>query len=227
MSLAVAISLSTVARGVGIAILVIGYPILAHFCSTSAFVAAMPGVSAAVSLAPTLAFLLWLLFRSGHHLRALLICLALGALLWLFWPFLERNFNWIYFIQHAGSNAMLGYFFGQTLAKGAKPLVTRMAETVRGTLSPAMLRYTRQVTVAWTVFFAGITLVSGLLFMFAPLEAWSIFANLLSLPLLALMFGVEYLVRLKRLPHDKHNLLDSLRAYRSTAASAESLPGGH
>ena len=220
------ISLFAIGRWLGIALLVIGYPILAHLSSTPAFVSAMPGVSAAVSLAPLLAFLVWLSFRSGRRLAGGLICLGLGAVLWISWPFMVRNFNWIYFIQHAGTNTMLAYFFGHTLAGGRVPLVTRLAQGVRGALSPALVRYTRQVTVAWTLFFAGITATSTALFLFASLEAWSFFANLLSLPLLGMMFAVEYLVRVRMLPDEKHSPLDSVRAYWKTSASAETSSSG-
>ena len=50
---------------------------------------------------------------------------------------------------------------------------------------------------------------------------WSVFANLLSLPLVALMFACEYVVRLRVLPDVEHvSLLDGIRLYlRSVRAS--------
>ena len=79
---------------------------------------------------------------------------------------------------------------------------------------PRVERYTRQVTIAWTAFFIVMLLVSVVLYVFAPIRVWSAFANLLMLPLVALMFIVEYAVRirlLRDLPHKP--MLDSLRAY--------------
>jgi uncharacterized membrane protein len=218
---------SRLGQWLGISLLMIAYPLLAHYSSTSSFIAAWPEVSASIALLPALGLLLWLAYSSGRYLGLLLLCLLLAGLGYFVWPFLVRHFEWLYFIQHAASNLGLAGFFGHTLANGSKPLVSRMAETVFGTLSPAMTRYTRQVTIAWTLFFAGTVLVSTLLFLFYSIEAWSFFANILSLPLLALMFALEYRVRLRLVPDERHRPLDSFRAYRlisgkATAAAQES-----
>ena len=90
-------------------------------------------------------------------------------------------------------------------------------------LTPQHELYARQVTVAWTLFFAAMALTSTLLFFLAPLASWSVFANFLTLPLVALMFIAEYWVRRWVLPdmQDAH-ILDALRAYRNSSASARS-----
>jgi len=44
-------------------------------------------------------------------------------------------------------------------------------------------------------------IVSALLFVLAPLRVWSLFANVLNLPLLAMMFLGEYAWRVLRHPH--------------------------
>jgi uncharacterized membrane protein len=207
-------------RWLGIALLIIAYPLLAHYSSTSSFIAAWPEVSASFALAPALGLLLWLAYSSGRHLGLLLASLLLAGTGYFVWPFLVRHFEWLYFIQHTASNLGLAGFFGRTLGRGSKPLVSRMAETVFGPLSPAMTRYTRQVTLAWTLFFAGTVLVSALLFRFSSIEVWSFFANILSLPLLALMFTLEYRVRLRLVPDERHSPLDSFRAYRKISGKA-------
>jgi uncharacterized membrane protein len=58
-----------------------------------------------------------------------------------------------------------------------------------------MARFTRRLTVAWCAFFAGQILVSALLLAFAPHDVWSMFVNLLDLPLLALMFLAQHAYR--------------------------------
>jgi uncharacterized membrane protein len=68
---------------------------------------------------------------------------------------------------------------------------------------------------------------SALLFALAPLGVWSLFANLLTLPLVAAMFVAEFLVRMRVCPELGHGglargVLRSVRAYwvsgaRSTA----------
>jgi uncharacterized membrane protein len=55
--------------------------------------------------------------------------------------------------------------------------------------------------------------LSALLFFFGPFEVWSVFTNLLTLPLIVLMFIIEYGVRVRVLPNEQHNALSSVRAY--------------
>ena len=192
----------------------IAYPVLAHYSTATAAATTLPALGVAVSLAPSLAILLWLTWRSHHKPAMLLLCAGVAALLWAFWGALERNFSWVYFLQHAGTYAMLAAAFGATLARGRQALCTRFAEVVHGSLTPEEIRYSRQVTLAWTLFLLAISLVSSALFFFASIEAWSVFANFLSFPLIVLMFAVEYAVRLRKLPHQKqHSIMDGMRAY--------------
>jgi uncharacterized membrane protein len=137
--------------------------------------------------------------------------------LWWFWDVLERNFGWVYFIQHVGTNVMLAALFGLTLARGRQSLCTRFAEAVRGSLAPDVVRYTRKVTLAWTLFFLVISLVSTVLFLFGSMDAWSVFANFLTFPLILLMLVTEHLVRLHTLPHlEQHSIMESILAFRRT-----------
>ena len=159
-------------RRTAIAAGVIGYPVLAHYSSTSPAAANPPSLGVAVALAPTVAFLLWLSWRSLPRPAMLGLSLSMGGLLWAAWPSLEQNFNWLYYLQHAGTNALLAMAFGATLAPGRQPLISRLAESLRGDLPAAVARYTRQVTLAWTVFFIAIALISSALFFFASIATW-------------------------------------------------------
>ncbi|OGU22060.1 MAG: hypothetical protein A2580_17000 [Hydrogenophilales bacterium RIFOXYD1_FULL_62_11] len=209
------LSVARVARGFIVAAGVIAYPVLAHYSAATSAATTLPSLGVAVSLAPSLAILLWLAWRSPRRLLMLALCVAVGVGLALFWGALQRNFNWVYFLQHVGTNVMLAAVFGTTLMRGRQALVTKLAETVhRTTLAPEVLRYTRQVTLAWTLFFLATALVSSALFCCASMEAWSIFANFLSFPLILLMFAVEYAVRLRKLPNlEKHSIMDGVRAF--------------
>lgn len=206
----------------------IAYPVLAHVSTAPAAVTETPWLGVGVSLAPSLAILLWLTWNSSRKPAMLLLCAAAGLLLWGFWGTLERNFSWVYFIQHAGTNLMLAAVFGVTLARGRQALCTRFAEAVHGTLAPEVVRYSRQVTLAWTLFFIAVSLVSGLLFFLAPLETWSVFANFLTFPLILLMFAVEYGIRLRKLPNlEKHSILDGMLAFWKTPpARSDTSPSG-
>jgi uncharacterized membrane protein len=212
------LTLAQTARWMGIAGLGAAYSALAHYSSATSAATTMPALGVSVSLAPSLAILLWLTWRSPRRLAMLAVCAGVAALLWMFWGALERNFNWVYFLQHAGTNLMLAAVFGATLARDRQALVTRFAEAVHGSLTPEVVRYTRQVTWAWMLFFLVVSLISSVLFLFVGIEAWSIFANFLSFPLIVLMFVVEYGVRLRRLPNlEKHSFMDGIRAWKASA----------
>jgi len=108
------------------------------------------------------------------------------------------------FVPPLAINLLLVWFFGRTLAPGREPLVTAIARFARGRLDPEVERYTRHVTWAWCGFFAANAAVSAALAALAPLEAWSLFANVLATPLFVLMFAGEYAYRRRRFPALEH-----------------------
>ena len=101
-------------------------------------------------------------------------------------------------------NIALMILFGRTLRPGVTPLVARVAALWRGTLDEALARYTRRVTIAWTVFFAIMALESIALALFAPLHVWSLFTNLVNYLLVLLFFLFEYRLRILCLPRHEH-----------------------
>jgi uncharacterized membrane protein len=85
-------------------------------------------------------------------------------------------------------------------------------------LTPQQEVYTRKITVAWTVFFAAMATAATLLFLLAPLTAWSVFAHFLTLPLVAVMFLVEYWLRRRALPNMQHvHILEAVRVFRKSS----------
>ena len=107
-------------------------------------------------------------------------------------------------VPHAAINLLLLWVFGRTLARGREPLITGFARRVHGSLPPHIESYTRRVTLAWCLFFAAQVVVSALLFAAASLETWSLFVNVLSFPLIVLLFVAEYVYRLARFPDFPH-----------------------
>lgn len=219
------LALARAVRWTAIAAGAIAYPVLAHYSAATPAATATPTLGVVLSLAPSLAILLWLAWRSPRRVLMGMLCAGVGLLLWGFWDALERNFSWVYFLQHAGTNVMLAAVFGVTLERGRQPLCTRFAEAFHGSLPPEVVRYTRQVTLAWMLFFLAVSLASGILFFFSSIEAWSVFANFLTFPLVLLMFAAEYMVRLRKLPHlEKHGILAGMLAFWKHAPSSAGTP---
>jgi len=199
----------------GIAALVIGYPLLAHYTNESAY---NGNLGAWVAIAPVILIALALAWRSPRRFIMLgalgLSCIAL----WAGWSALEQHFGLVYWLQHVGLQLILFFTFGRTLIAGRRPLCARFAEALHALLTPQHEIYARQVTIAWTLFFFTMALMSTVLFFLAPLAAWSVFANFLTLPLVGLMFIAEYWIRRRKLPDTQHtHILDAVRAFRNTS----------
>lgn len=204
-------TLSGTIRWVAAASFCAGYAVLAHLA------AADPSpdlLDASVAVVPLVALSLVLAWRSPQRRWLLLLFLAGCVALGFGADWLVQHHHWVFLLEHVGMQAVLGLAFGATLRAGQTPLVSRLAVVVHGPLSPALARYTRQVTWAWTVYFSAMAVASLLLFWLAPIAVWSVFANLLGLPLLVLMFLAEYGVRACLVaPSERTGPLQAIRAY--------------
>lgn len=182
---------------IGIFVLaIVGYALLAHLFSTQTHISPWLLPLAVAPLALTLA-----LRPQLRKWSALIIVLAIALALapqWLMHS--APHLAWLYFVQDSALNIGLGLLFGFSLRRGEIPLCSRIAMSMQSQPSSQLLRYTRAVTWAWTLFFSCMVVVSTLLFVWSDHTTWSIFANLLYWPLLIAMFALEYGVRLLRLP---------------------------
>jgi uncharacterized membrane protein len=200
-----------------VGVLAVGYAVFAHYASAmtdigawAILLAGAPLIVVGIGFARESR---WGLFAVG------LATLLLGALAWA-WPQLHNPASWLYFLQHCGVNALLAAFFGRTLAKQRRPLCTVFASAIHEEMTPELLRYTRQVTAAWALFFLASAVLSVVLFFFATIEAWSVFANILSMPLIGAMFLIENEVRKRVLPvRDQLGLKATVRAFRANFRS--------
>ena len=205
-----------IVRNTAIATALVAYPILAHFIAAAPPPAGLGAVAFAV--APLLIVVAFLGWHPPYRMFTLAWCAAAGALLWIYAAAIGEHLARVYFIQSICTNAALGLVFGRSLVGGREPLCSHFARMVRGPLQPPVAHYTRQVTVAWTIFFALMLVLSSLLYFLATIEVWSVFANLLSMPLVAAMFIAEYAVRKRVLPDlPRTHILESLRAYRNSS----------
>ncbi len=176
-------------------------------------------VRVALAFMPLLALAGWIFARTHNKLRWSLIVAAAAVALYA----LETRVAWgldaVYGLPHAAIYCSLLWLFGSTLRADREPLITRFARRVHGTLPAGMVAYTRSATYAWSVFFAAQLIISALLFRFAPLYWWSLFINVLNLPLLALMFAGEYAYRTVKHRDFLHaSLLDGIRAFTADTA---------
>jgi uncharacterized membrane protein len=172
-------------------------------------------LGAAIALGPAFAVLLFVAWRSR---RLVWFALATGMVAALAILLARRGvgaLTWLYPLPSVILYLALLWWFGRTLSPGREALVTGLARYVHGTLPPEMEAYTRRVTWAWCVFFAGMAFTSVTLFTLAPLEVWSLFANVCTTPLVVLMFIGEYIYRISRYRNFAHvSLLTTVRVFR-------------
>jgi len=194
-----------------VVVAVIAYYGLSHYSNSHA---QARDLATGLALAPMLILGALLAWRWLGARLAMLAALLTSFLLYQYWPGLTRNFSLLYFVQQFGFYSLMALSFGTTLIGPRVPLCTILADKVHGPLTPQELRYTRQVTAAWTLFFILNMLATWLLFKFAPLRVWSLFVNFGSVPLLALMFAGEYWVRRRVLPQvHGSGIVATLRVY--------------
>ncbi len=145
-------------------------------------------------------------------------------------------------------NAYLAWLFGHTLANGRIPLIERLVRLLQPPGIPfeqGVIDYARRLTGLWTgvfLFFGAANLLlaalatpGGLLETAGiraaytiPLEAWSLFANVLNYGIVATLFLAEFAWRRRRFPGRPYrNLADFLRRTAAVApALARSLGRG-
>jgi len=165
----------------------------------------------------------WILLRSRNKPLWLAVLLTAGVVVFLVEYQEQLGLAAVSGISHAAAYLFLLWYFGRTLARGREPIITRFARSVHGTLQPGMELFTRKLTIAWCVFFAAQLIASALLFALASLGAWSLFVNLLNLPLLALMFAGQFVYRMVRHPgYPRASIWRAIEAFTKDASLSKS-----
>ncbi len=203
-------------RGLIIAVAIIGYAILANYTNQSTGTGTLGVLVALAPLILTGVIMTWHATRRGLMISLFLVA---ATLVWLVWPLLELHYGWIYWLEHESLQWALLLTFARTLHQQRQPLCTQLATIVHGELTPAYAHYTYQVTIAWTAFFALMILISTSLFFLQPIAVWSIFANFIFMPLVALMFIAEYAVRKVARPElAQVSIMDAVHAFMQHSA---------
>ena len=165
-------------------------------------------------LTPMLAAIAVGAWRGGQHVLGAIATLAIAGLCTQAARGVAIEPSTLYLAQHAGIHLFLAIGFGSTLRAGHTPLITAMARRAHTEFPPAMVVYTRHVTLAWTLYFVAMALISVLLFAFASFDTWALFANLLTPLAVVLMFGIEYGLRYRLHPEfERTTVADAIRSY--------------
>jgi len=197
-----------------------GYQFLIHRISISGNLTPLYAV---LALAPFIIAVTWL-FAIELGLRTalaivftlVLLCLVAARIFGLPQPAVILG------LPHVAANSFLLWFFARTLINRREPLITTIARRVHGSLPPELESYTRHVTVAWSLFFALQITCSIGLYLFASLEAWSTFINILSSPLIVVMFLCEYTYRVLRYREHRSSPFDGLRIFSNDPPASKS-----
>lgn len=160
--------------------------------------------------------------RTAIAIGALLLAL-LGAVVFLHQQLLAA-------LPSITLNLLLAGIFGASLRPGETPLIVRIAELDSASaLNPGFVHYLRRLTQAWTIFFSVMAALSLLLMTYAPYQWWSLFVNVLTWPLIGLMFAAEWVVRrvgYRELPpHTPWHIAARILAYQRQAEQIG--PGPH
>ena len=182
--------------------------------------------SAVALLAPMLALLAFGAWRAGRRAWALVSALLAGGLMLQAASGGPMPAERLYLLEHFGFHVALALVFGSTLRGTGGSLITRLAARVhRSGLTPPMVAYTRKVTIAWTVYFATMALLSAILYVAAPFGVWATFANIVTPLALLLMFAGEFVLRYRLHPEfERATMQDAIRAY-AQSQRARPTPG--
>jgi uncharacterized membrane protein len=204
-------------------VLLFGVPFLIY-----RVLAAPPAFTSAVAIGQITAAVWWFTSRWTFFYRAALVVslLALGTVVMMLSGLSAHVLGLLAAGGcHAAAYVCLLIWFGFSLRLGHEPAITGFARRIRQTMPETVVRYTRQVTIAWCIFFAAQLLVSVLLLLLAPLTVWRDFVSVLNLPLVAVMMLAEFGYRQIRFRYEPHtSLFDTLSALRGVRFNPPAQP---
>lgn len=199
------------AVGIAVAAGFLGYQFFMHNVLTAG---PITPVDAALILSPFAVAAGWAIKAEKGWGQALLVAISLELAVFVAVSYLSfEHAAFTFGLPHLAGNLFMTWVFARTLSEGREALITTIARKVHGTLKPHIERYTRTITLAWSLFFAAQIALSLTLFAFAPLEVWSTYINLLNAPLIILMFIVEYIYRVLRFREHKSSIFSAVHFF--------------
>lgn len=157
-------------------------------------------------------------WQRRHKPAALAVAAGVAGVSWVVAHGGVDDVNKLYVMQHAGIHLALALGFSTTLGTATVPMITALAARLQR-MTPSLAAYTRRLTWVWAAYFAGMALLSAVLYVLAPWPAWSFFANVLTPVSAAALFLGEHLLRYRLHPEfDRVSLGAAVQAYRSRSA---------
>lgn len=185
-------------KWVALATALAAYAALSHYSASSPDA---KGLGAGLSVGPVLLVALVLVWRWTQPWIALLVGALAAALLYRYWPLIEREYQWADVAQQCGAYGLVAVSFGRSLTHGRVPLCAQLAQALEGAmLTPVEQRYLRRATVAWLLFYALLSVAILVLFFAQSLNVWSLFVNFGTFALILLMALGDHLIRQRVLP---------------------------
>jgi uncharacterized membrane protein len=86
-------------------------------------------------------------------------------------------------------------FFATPFVTGRTPVITRIAQAIKGPLSDRESNYTIMASAAWAIFMFALLCEAITIALLYPIEIWSIFVNFINYIFVGLMFAGEFMVR--------------------------------
>lgn len=113
----------------------------------------------------------------------------------------ETDLNEAIYVTPTLLTGYLAWLFGRSLGPGREPLITRFCRLERGEVPTPLARYTKRLTLAWTVLLAAMTIEVIVLAVAVDLETWSWYANVVNPSVVVFFFAIEHPYRFWRYAH--------------------------
>lgn len=203
----------------------IAYPVLLVLSSFSFAPAALKVL---LLIAPVAILLnIWITQLSNPRLRLTLrvcVCLAVVSVCVLLFRLRHENLQWLIVLQESGVLLVMAGVFGITLLTPGDALCTRFIRFAHASPSAQLLRYSRQITVAWALFFLFAATGSLVLYFFLPTHIWALY-NSFGIPICAIgFFCVEnFSQRFFLTREERRTPVEVWKAIRATQASQKSV----
>jgi uncharacterized membrane protein len=200
------------------ALLLVAYFVAMHLTLINPRWHSLAALFAVLPLAVLAATQLWQSI-ANKQAAAVLITTLIALIAWQ-WPWLVSQTDRIYLVQHAGTMLFLAGVFAHSFRHPKGDWVTRLAGVIHNGLTPKMAAYTANVSRAWVLVFCSIGLASCGLYFAGQTEWWSALVNLLTWPIVGVVFVIEYIVRRVHLHDTEHiSLLDTAQRVRAAFAA--------